>query len=82
MDANRMYQALAFLANINWPVLRDYRRSTMTAHGNDVCCDDMHRRSASVIDRCAFWGCIVLLCAGFIVPGLGQVGTMILLMQR
>lgn len=40
----------------------------MTSHGKRV-----------ITDRAVFWVCIALLCAGFLLPGLGQIGASILL---
>ncbi len=36
---------------------------------------------AEVADRYVFWGCITLMCAGFVLPGLGQIGATLLLVR-
>lgn len=33
------------------------------------------------MDKLVFWACIALMCAGFLIPGLGQIGAMILLIR-
>ena len=33
------------------------------------------------IDRLIFWGCIAMMIAGFVLPGLGQIGATVLILR-